>query len=188
MRERFDALLASYVEKFNPRDQIEFDLVSDLAICRWRLQRLWSIETAMLDLEMDRQEATIEKQFKRIDEPTRLACAYRSLSDESSSLDKLHRHESRLRRAYERKLAKLEEIAASREPDPAPAPAVESSQSENRQNEPGKVIILTPATSSERAEPISSAAVDDIEGSQHEPSPLPAAVDDVSSLNSPENS
>jgi hypothetical protein len=35
-RPRFEALLDSYMEKFQPRDQVEADLVEEMAVSKWR--------------------------------------------------------------------------------------------------------------------------------------------------------
>ncbi|MGI8743222.1 MAG: hypothetical protein ACR2NN_11760 [Bryobacteraceae bacterium] len=60
--------------------------------------RLWSIQTATLDLEMDRQDSKIRKEFGeqesgKCDERTRQAIAFKSLADESASLHLLNRYE-----------------------------------------------------------------------------------------------
>ena len=46
-REDYEALLASYLQRFHPADQVEMDLVESMAVSRWRLRRVANIETHM---------------------------------------------------------------------------------------------------------------------------------------------
>src|SRR5436309_3187529 len=52
----FIELLADLQEEFDPQTRTESDLIETMAVCRWRLMRIWQIETAALDLEIDKQE------------------------------------------------------------------------------------------------------------------------------------
>jgi NADH-quinone oxidoreductase subunit C len=127
--ERFHKLLDSYTGRFHPIDEVEADLVLELVANRWRMRRIWSLETAVLDYEMDAQEKEVEKKYASIDETTRLALAWMEQA-KSSSLGMIHRYETRFRRNYERALANLQHLQATREetlqnePEPAqPLPA-----------------------------------------------------------------
>src|SRR6266849_4366931 len=51
-QEDFQSLLDSYVDQFDPQGGVEMDLVQTMAAARWRLRRICSIETALLDKEM----------------------------------------------------------------------------------------------------------------------------------------
>lgn len=99
-----DRLVARWIAKLQPRDEAELEMVHEIVAHRWRLQRSWTIETATLDAEMDVQSAALDRQHRRFDEPVRLAKAFQSLSDKSSSLDVLGRYEYRIRRQFERAL------------------------------------------------------------------------------------
>jgi hypothetical protein len=117
---RLDQLVARWIAKLQPRDEAELEMVHEIAAHRWRLQRSWSIETAALDTEMDRQGEIVSTRYSRFDEPVRLAEAFKSLADHSHSLDVLGRYEYRLRRQFERALAdylRLRELPADAEAD-----------------------------------------------------------------------
>jgi len=103
----FQQLRQAYLLRFNPQTEIEAALVEQLVAARWRMERTWVIETALLDLEMAQQQENIEKQFEAIDEETRTALAFRSLCDGSRTLAMLSRYEARYRRATERILKSL---------------------------------------------------------------------------------
>ena len=111
---QFQELLQSYLDDFHPGSQAEMDAVSDLAASRWRLRRIWNIETAAIDLAMDRQAAELAKEIPNVDEPTRIACAFQKLADESRTLSLLSRYETRLRKAYDQALQNLRKLQADR--------------------------------------------------------------------------
>src|SRR5205085_4778645 len=53
---KFDELLQSYVDRFQPKDQVEMGFVNEMVAARWRQQRLWTMQTAGIDLEMYRMQ------------------------------------------------------------------------------------------------------------------------------------
>ena len=81
-----------------PRTRREADLVKDLAIARWRLNRIHSMETAALDLATDDQRADLATGFQELDEGTRTSKAFDTLSDRKS-FSNYGRYEARLMRA-----------------------------------------------------------------------------------------
>src|SRR5437764_489799 len=50
----YQQLLSACHEEWQPQTRTELDLVNDIAACRWRLNRILTLETAAIDLEMDR--------------------------------------------------------------------------------------------------------------------------------------
>ncbi len=113
----FEHLREAYLAHFNPRTEIEADLVEQLVAARWRMERTWAMETALLDLEMEEQREAIEKKFEAIDEETRTALAFRSLCDGSRALAMLARYEARDRRATERILESLRRLQERGRPE-----------------------------------------------------------------------
>jgi len=111
----FRALREAYVLQFQPESRFEVDMVDELAAARWRLDRAISLEVTLLDLEMERQEPEIQKEFDVCDAETRTAIAYRALCDETRVLGALDRHEAHLQRIYDRVLKLLETRRDSRE-------------------------------------------------------------------------
>jgi len=78
-----------------------------MVACRWRIERLRLIETALIDSEMDRElpEAEIT------DDPGyQLASAFRRLVDDSRAISLASRYESRLHRIHERSHRTLREL------------------------------------------------------------------------------
>jgi hypothetical protein len=48
----FQTLHESYLLLLNPQNDLEAGLVEQLVAARWRMERVWALETALLDLEM----------------------------------------------------------------------------------------------------------------------------------------
>jgi hypothetical protein len=92
-------LIAAFERDFSPSNEVERALVENLAINRWRLLRLFTIERANLQAEIDTFDSSQQ------DAATRAALAFRSLGDQSRSLDLLNRYEARFERQFARSLS-----------------------------------------------------------------------------------
>ncbi len=75
----FDELLASYLDEHQPATPTERTLIENMAVARWRRQRVWTLETAGLTAEM-RRPRYIEGE----DPETQAFVAFRSLSEARS--------------------------------------------------------------------------------------------------------
>ena len=115
-----DKMLTAYSAHFAPDNPLDWDLVEEIAVAKWRQRRLWAVETAAIDHEMDRQEKDPDQQFEKMDQTTRLALAYKNMTDDSRLLSNLSRYESRLRRAYQTAAEKLAKQIGKNEPSPFP--------------------------------------------------------------------
>ena len=82
-------------------------------MCRWRQIRLWELESANMGYEIRKQAQIHESETKR----TRAALAFRSLSDESHSLELMNRYETRFARQFIRSHQCLLNLRAHRDPD-----------------------------------------------------------------------
>jgi hypothetical protein len=107
----------NYFDEFQPEGEIEFGLVTDMVVAKWRQWRLWTIETALYDLQMDKQMKMIDETFSSIDNSTRCAIAFQALADESKALALLLRYETSMRRMHERCLATLLQLQKIRKAD-----------------------------------------------------------------------
>ncbi|MFN7924053.1 MAG: hypothetical protein U0Q16_28380 [Bryobacteraceae bacterium] len=116
------AHLQDYIDRFQPADNVEMQLVEQLAATQWRMRRAWALETAAIDHEMLSSAEPVES----IDDPTRAALAHRKLTDTSRSLAALERHEARLTREFHRVLTELRQLQSTRIPPPAGNPLEKS--------------------------------------------------------------
>src|SRR6202045_629202 len=110
-KEQFQEVVGYYTVTYQPGSGVEEDLVSEMVACRWRMQRLRLIETALIDSEMDRELPEGETSE---DPGYKLAFAFRRLVDESRAISLASRYESRLHRIHERTHRTLRELQHSR--------------------------------------------------------------------------
>ena len=73
---KFNELLQSYIDRFQPIDNVEMGFVQEMVASRWRQQRMWMIQTAGMNLEMHRQEDQIEEDMIFCTEPMRVTLAF----------------------------------------------------------------------------------------------------------------
>jgi hypothetical protein len=99
----FSEVLATLQAEFQPAPGVESHCVEVMAVAKWRLERLWSLEGAQYEMETRKQALTNAGR-----NPTELtAIAFRALSDESRALELINRYESRNDRQYQRALNTL---------------------------------------------------------------------------------
>src|SRR5688500_11816614 len=92
--ETYFELCEEYGLEFDPRTPAESDLVYEIAAATWRIRRLHSTETSLLDAEIELRRAEVDEQWQNPDDHIRLALAFKSLADNSKSLALLMRYES----------------------------------------------------------------------------------------------
>jgi hypothetical protein len=147
----FQLLLDAYMDQYQPIGPTETHLVQQIVSCEWRQHRSWAMEAALFDDEMTRLEPKLEKEYITIDEPTRAANAWKSLSDSSNSLRLLTRYEASLHRRYLRAIKTLTELqnarkaAAPAEPAPAAPEPTEPTKTQNNETNPSQNPIDAPA-------------------------------------------
>jgi hypothetical protein len=98
-RAGFDNLLAGFVERFAPTDNVELGLVEEMFSAFWRQRRAWAIETRIMN-------SAISTQPPDLDELTRLADGFTSIAAQPP-LELMHRYETRPHRIFQRALANL---------------------------------------------------------------------------------
>jgi hypothetical protein len=119
----FEEVRRQYLDQLKPVGIIEADLVDELIAARWRQRRGWAVETAMIDLKQDQQEAELAIKYNRLDEPTRTVIALHTIGHESNALNQIQRHDSRLSRQFRltmKTLLELQERRKKQEPAPEP--------------------------------------------------------------------
>jgi hypothetical protein len=129
--EQFQLLLDAHVRQFQPANDVEMDLVEAMAVARWRLRRVWAIETSLLANEFTRRAEDIDDEFSELTTDDRLAWVFQRLADGGQSLALLARYEGNLNRAFDRafkQLSGLQSAAAApqespvqNEPNPEPS-------------------------------------------------------------------
>jgi hypothetical protein len=121
--DRFLGLLATLFEEFQPQTPFEESLIENMAVARWRQMRIWGMEKAGMEHEMRRQAEMSNSTGLDASEhaATRASIAFRTLSDDSRSLELINRYDSRYDRQYYRAHRRFVETRDRRAP-PAPLP------------------------------------------------------------------
>lgn len=124
--EEFLELLTSLYAEHKPRTPTEYGLVENMALARWRQQRLWSIETAGLS------ERIRSLTFPGNNEPFAETAwlAFRALTDETRSLELLNRYDARFEREFRHSLKCLRQLREQPQPKPKPAAKSRSGKSD----------------------------------------------------------
>ncbi len=120
--EDFNALRQAYLDEIRPTTQFELDLVDQWVAARWRLDRIWAIETALIEIETSRQQPKIKEEFESCDADTQTAIAFRSLCDASTTLAVRSRYEGRFRRTCDRVAKMLAFLRAHQKVHKGPKP------------------------------------------------------------------
>ncbi len=123
LEERFHDLLNDLMEELQPETSIEYSLVEMMAAARWRQLRIWGMETAGMNYQIRNQADGFGRGE---DNATRASIAFRTLSDDSRSLDLINRYDSRYERQYLRAHRRLLEMRDRRGPSPAASQPPES--------------------------------------------------------------
>jgi hypothetical protein len=96
-----------------PATPAENDLVEEMVAARWRIRRMWTIETNLFNVEILTQQSN-PSEGPTPDPGIHLAMAYRALSDGSHSLALASRYEARLQRTFDRAYKTLRELQQAR--------------------------------------------------------------------------
>ena len=100
--DEFQELEEEFAATHQPATPAEQDLVNEMVAARWRINRIRTIETVIMDCEMVRKKAEVEKTFLQPDSGIHMGMAFRTLAEESRSLSLCNRYESRFSRMYDR--------------------------------------------------------------------------------------
>lgn len=119
--EQFQLLLDAHIQQFHPANPVEMDLVEAMAVARWRLRRIWAIETSLLANELTRRAEDIDEEFTEITADERLAWIFQRMADGGQSLALLARYEGNLNRAFDRAFKQLNILQQQNEPKVGPA-------------------------------------------------------------------
>ena len=105
--EAWEEFQTHFIAKFQPRDFVEERLVIQMAVNQWRLERVWSLQTATVDEESATQEEIVTVKYEQWDTALIHACSYNARKDDLKALDQ---YESRFIRNFDRALRQLNQI------------------------------------------------------------------------------
>src|SRR6185369_16981055 len=111
---RFDKLYNSYIDRFQPADEVEMSLINEMVAARWRQQRLWMIQTAGIDLEMDRMQQQVAETMLQCPEPTRISIAFTWMANKEKAAELLTRCETTYSSMHDRAMKALKRLQEDR--------------------------------------------------------------------------
>src|SRR5438105_579650 len=82
----------------------------ELVAARWRQQRLCTMQTAGIDLEMYRMQPELENTMRECPESTRIAIAFTSLANQEKAMELLMRYETSYSRMHDRAMKSLQSL------------------------------------------------------------------------------
>jgi hypothetical protein len=112
--DQLDAFIADFTAEYQPSGPTETALVRDLAHAHFSLERIWAMQIAGVDYQVDEQRPQIEEDFDQLDEPARLFLAFNQLAKESPGLALLNRYQVSYDRSFHRARKALIEIQVAR--------------------------------------------------------------------------
>jgi murein DD-endopeptidase MepM/ murein hydrolase activator NlpD len=112
--DEFEEIFNKLLGIHEPVTPAEKDLVEEMVAARWRIRRMWTIETNQFNVEVLTQQSKTDSPDLGI----HLAMAYRALADDSRSLALASRYEARLQRNYDRAYKTLRELQQERKSQP----------------------------------------------------------------------
>jgi hypothetical protein len=115
---QFGEILNKFHTIHEPVTAAETDIVEEMVAARWRIRRMWTIETGLLNAEIVTQQSKSDSPDLNI----HLASAFRTLADDSRSLALASRYEARLQRLYDRAYKTLRELQQARKSEPPQEP------------------------------------------------------------------
>jgi hypothetical protein len=138
--ERFQELLAGYMEDYDPRSSSEVSLVETMAVARWRQLRVWGAQKSVMDRDMALQDPNVGPASVRV------IAALRGSPESSCQPEVLLRYEIAFDRQFSRALTRLLALQArptTRQPEPYhPAtPAGQTWKEEPRKEEEEKAPL-----------------------------------------------
>jgi hypothetical protein len=107
-QKKFDGMREEYFAEYQPQTRSRFDLVDQLGITRWRLNRVLVLQTVLMENQMIRQQPEIGAVFEVCGPETQAAIAYQHLIDDGGALESLNRHETRLSAEIRRTMKQLD--------------------------------------------------------------------------------
>jgi len=148
-QEEFDQLRFDYIQRFQPQDTVEMDLVEEMVVARWRLRRLAGMQTAAFRLQLEYAEPEIKKRYTDIDDDSRNVIAVGGLANMHANRSSLLlRYETTNGRAYDRAMKDLERLQKNR---PAPM-ELEAEEPETYKESPAAPQPVNPPASTRHNE------------------------------------
>ena len=118
-KEEWEKFQREFLLKFQPRDFVEERIVIEMAVCRWRLERVWAMQTSVINQGITDALPVVEKEFEEYDVALVQSWAHNARKPDLQGLDQ---HETRLSRRFDRALRNLNDLRSQHPCQPEPEP------------------------------------------------------------------
>ena len=112
-KEKFDALIVSQMQEFQPETDNEIVLVQKMAVALWLGMRVWGLTAAGFAREIDRQSEH-SPEVLHLDMPTRAHIAFAESEKTGAAVDKYFRYGTKFDRDFHRQRRELLALQAKR--------------------------------------------------------------------------
>ena len=110
-QESWDGIYRDLAALYEPVGELD---VAGLAHARWRVRNCSTIETGILDMQMDQQAEQLAEDNREVDSATRMTLAFKELAQRDRTLDTPFRYDIRSRRSFDRILRNLMQLQNAR--------------------------------------------------------------------------
>jgi hypothetical protein len=179
----FERLMDMFMTRFQPVDGVEYELIADVVVAKWRHRRACGIEAAAVDLQLEKDRPQQDRDYIELSEDIRCALAYQAVERETGFISAMNRHGARIYREFHNGMKLLVQMQANR---PAPAPPQNTLPNEGNEDLPeppsagpelatesDPVSLATNTSPNEGNQAPCGPAPDDVPISQHTRSPQP---------------
>jgi hypothetical protein len=108
--EVFNGIHAEYIARFEPRDQVEHDLVEEIAYAKWQIRLAWIYQCSLHGLQQAQEAAEVSRRWKSLGVYDTQALALDSSLHKGHTILNLQRYARSLRSQSERNVKLLQEM------------------------------------------------------------------------------
>ncbi len=153
----FERIRDGYVARFEPRDQVEHDIVEEIVFAKWQMRQAWQYEKSLVTLKIVDDAELIDSTWDEISKMCRRSLAYSATFNSGKVIGNLQRYARSLALQIERSIKLLMELKALPLP-PAPTEPADQPAEPTERNEPNP-ISEHPAAAPEPAPATTSGCV-----------------------------
>jgi hypothetical protein len=118
----FNLIFEQYANRFQPRDQPEFDLVEEITFYKFQIRQCWIQQASALKLQMTKDKDIVDSEWAGATEHERRVLALSASTKDGNTIVLLQRYARTLSTQAERAIKQLLDLQKLRLP-PVPAPS-----------------------------------------------------------------
>ncbi len=108
----FERIRDGYIARFEPRDQVEHDIVEEIVFAKWQMRQAWQYEKSLVTLKVVDDAELIDSTWDEISKMCRRSLAYSATFNDNKVVANLQRYARSLAFQVERSIKMLMELKA----------------------------------------------------------------------------